>query len=111
MFTQVMGSARWPAAVSDELFRIAVEACPAAMILVADDGAIVLANAECGRMFGYNPGELAGLSIDALVPSEARAAHGAHRRTYLAAPSKRQMGAGRDLSAVRKDGSKFPVEI
>lgn len=95
----------------DEVFRLAVEACPAGMILVADDGAIVFANAECERMFGYGPNELAGAPVDVLVPAEARAAHGAKRRAFTGAPSKRRMGAGRDLIAVRKDGSQFPAEI
>jgi PAS domain S-box-containing protein len=104
MFSTIMGS-------SNELFRIAVEACPAAMILVADDGAIVLANAECGRIFGYSPGELVGLSVDALVPAEARGTHAGRRHAFFVEPSKRRMGEGRDLSALRKDGSTFPVEI
>src|SRR5213078_2038526 len=37
--------------------------------------------------------------------------HPAHRATFLAAPTARAMGAGRELFARRKDGSEFPVEI
>jgi signal transduction histidine kinase len=33
------------------------------------------------------------------------------REDYGAAPSKKQMGAGRDLRAIRRDGGEFPVEI
>ena len=95
----------------DEVFRLAVEACPAGMMLVADDGAIVFANAECERMFGYRRDELTGAPVDALVPAEARAAHGAQRRAFLGTQMKRRMGAGRDLIAIRKDGSRFPAEI
>jgi PAS domain S-box-containing protein len=95
----------------DDLLRLAVEACPAGMILVMDDGAIALANGECDRMFGYEAEELVGARVDLLVPAEARGAHATQRRAFLAAPSKRLMGAGRRLSAVRKDGSRFPIEI
>jgi PAS domain S-box-containing protein len=81
------------------------------MILVAEGGEITLCNGECDRMFGYEPEELVGASVDVLVPSEAGQAHHAHRWAFMAAPSKRLMGAGRHLNAVRKDGSQFPVEI
>ena len=96
---------------NDALFRLAVEACPAGVILAGENGAIVFANAECERMFGYGPNELVGAPVDALVPTEARAAHGAQRRAFVGMQGKRHMGAGRDLTAVRKDGSRFPAEI
>jgi len=46
-----------------------------------------------------------------LVPERFRAQHPAHRRRFLEQPERRAMGAGRDLYAVRKNGSEFPVEI
>ncbi len=46
-----------------------------------------------------------------LVPLNLRAAHGGHRDGYFAAPKQREMGAGLDLMAVRRDGTEFPVEI
>jgi PAS domain S-box-containing protein len=95
----------------DDPFRQAVEACPAGMILVSENGAIELCNGECDRMFGYEPEELVGAPVEWLVPSEARGGHEAQRQTFLQAPSKRLMAAGRPLNAVRKDGSRFPVEI
>ncbi len=95
----------------DELSRLVVEACPAGMMLVADDGAIVFANGECERIFGYGPDELVGASVEALVPAEARAAHVMQRRSFHGTQGKRRMGAGRALTVVRKDGSRFPAEI
>lgn len=95
----------------DDMFRIAVEACPAAMILVAADGEIRLVNAECERLFGYGRGMLVGAAIDLLVPQVVREAHRSRREAFAATPSKRRMGEGRDLRATRADGSEFPVEI
>ena len=51
------------------------------------------------------------LSIDRLVPDKVRNGHNELRAGYFGAPSKRLMGIGRDLRAVRSDGSEFPVEI
>lgn len=95
----------------DDMFRLAVEACPAAMVLVDGDGVILLVNQECERMFGYGRGRLVGSPVDILVPIAAREGHEARRRAFAGDPSKRRMGAGRDLRATRADGREFPVEI
>ena len=92
-------------------FRLAVDASPAAMIMVDAEGRIEFANAETERMFGYSMDELIGQSIDVLVPARLRGAHVGHRRGFFADPSARPMGAGRDLNGTRKDGREFPVEI
>jgi PAS domain S-box-containing protein len=96
---------------SDDRFRLAVDASPAAMIMVNSEGQIEFANPETERMFGYSGSELIGQSIDLLVPVAVRSAHAGLRRGFFANPSRRPMGAGRDLNGARKDGAEFPVEI
>ncbi len=46
-----------------------------------------------------------------LVPSRTRPTHAKLREGFFAHPSKRPMGAGRDLYGTRKNGAEFPVEI
>ena len=58
--------------ISEEIVRLAVEACPSGMIMTDADGKIVLVNAEVERLFGYRRDELLGRSIDLLVPRDAR---------------------------------------
>jgi PAS domain S-box-containing protein len=96
---------------TDDRFQLAVDASPAAMIMVDTSGIIEFASAETVRMFGYAIHELIGQSIDRLVPPKMRAAHAGLRQGFFAHPSKRPMGGGRDLHATRKDGAEFPVEI
>ncbi len=98
-------------APADDRFRLAVDASPAAMIMVNSDGVIEFANAETERMFGYSVEELTGQTIDLLVPAHSQPAHAGLRRSFFANPSRRPMGAGRDLNGARKDGAEFPVEI
>src|SRR5579883_774698 len=86
-------------------------AAPDAIVGVAPDGTIIEANRQAERLFGYGPGELRGLPVDALVPSAARRVHARHRAGYLADPLPRPMGAGLDLSGRRQDGTEFPAEI
>jgi PAS domain S-box-containing protein len=92
-------------------FRAAVNASPAAKIMVDANGLIEFANPMAERMFGYEIVELIGQPIDILVPARSRAAHAGLRRGFAVNPSARPMGAGRELYGVRRDGSEFPVEI
>jgi len=96
---------------AEAMFRGLLEAAPDAIIGVTRDGAITLINAQTERMFGYQRDELIGQSIEVLVPERVRAHHPQQRDSYFADPQPRQLAAGQDLAAVRKDGSEFPVEI
>lgn len=62
-------------------------------------------------MFGYRREDLLGKSVEMLIPERFRPRHTEHRSRYFAAPATRPMGAGYELSAQRRDGSEFPVEI
>jgi PAS domain S-box-containing protein len=84
---------------------------PDAMILVDSLGKIVLANANTYELFRYKSGELGGEPVANLLPDRYRASHGKHLEGYFHAPSVRSMGTGMELSAVRRDGSEFHVEI
>lgn len=77
---------------------------------IATDGTIRIANGAAHQMFGYAPGELLGLSIEALVDAPLRAAHARHRAAFLASPKERPMMHGLKLEGRRKDGTLFPIE-
>ena len=62
-------------------------------------------------MFGYRRGDLIGQPIEMLVPERYHASHMKDREKYYSAPATRAMGSGMELSARRRDGSEFPVEI
>lgn len=94
-----------------EVFQRVVEAAPNPMVIIDLGGRIVLVNAEAERLFGYTRAELTGKSIEALVPERFRERHPALRLGFFAEPQSRPMGLGRDLYALRRDGSEFPVEI
>lgn len=97
--------------IADELIREMLQAAPDAMLLVDRDGQIVVANAQVFELFGYQPEELVGQSVDQLVPEARRAGHHRHRANFFAKPLTRPMRAGNRLSGQRRDGSEVPVEI
>jgi PAS domain S-box-containing protein len=89
------------------LFEYATEG----IILTNDRGEIVLANPEALSLFAYDKNEMIGRNIDILIPSKFRPHHAGYRKGYYQNPGNRKMGHGRDLYAVRKNGSEFPVEV
>lgn len=82
-------------------------------ILVANEKAeIVLVNNFLLAQFGYeNENELVGKKIEQLIPNRYHTQHTHHRNDYIKHPRPRPMGLGRDLFAIKKDGTEFPVEI
>ncbi len=95
----------------DDLFAAAMESLPVGVLVVSPDGAIVFVNREIERQLGYSRDELIGQSVDILLPDAARPGHAQLRAQFMRSPVARPMGARRDLLALRRDGSAFPVEI
>lgn len=100
-----------PGMEADDLFRGLLESAPDAMVIVDQDGKIVLVNGQAERLFGYPREELLGQAVELLVPSRFHAQHGGHRGRFTGEPRVRPMGAGLELFGRRKDGLEFPVEI
>jgi len=96
---------------SDERLRSLMESAPDAMIVVAEDGRIVLANAQTETLFGHARTELLQQPVETLIPERFRARHPEDVARYLSAPSVRAMGTGQEFFGLRRDGSEFPAEI
>ena len=96
---------------SEERFSLVVEAAPNAMVMINSRGEIEMVNAQAERVFGYSRTEMIGRPVEMLVPERFRGHHPALRNSFSGSAEARSMGAGRDLYALRKDGSEFPVEI
>jgi PAS domain S-box-containing protein len=92
-------------------FRRLLDAAPDAMLCIDGEGRITLANVEAERVLGFPRDELVGQPVELLVPEVSRGVHVSHRAAYAANPERRPMGAGRQLSVRRRDGSEFPADI
>ncbi len=96
---------------SEQQFRALFEFSPDSIVASDPEGRIIEMNARVESMFGYERAELAGQSIDILVPERFRRTHPARRSEYASAARVRPMGAGLELYGRRKDGSEFPADI
>jgi PAS domain S-box-containing protein len=96
---------------SERRFRGLLEAAPDGMVIVDQEGRIVMVNAQTEKLFGYTRDELLGQHVELLVPERFRDIHPFHRKQYTKDMPAQAMGPDLDLFARRKDGSEFPVEI
>jgi PAS domain S-box-containing protein len=97
--------------VSSDAFTEIFQSMSEGLIMVDEDGKIVISNPVAEQIFGYEPNELVGSMMEILLPQQFRNGHVNFRKGFNAMPSPRRMGTGRDLMALRKDGREIPVEI
>ena len=81
------------------------------ILLVNKAGSIILANGQALNLFNYTESEMSLLNVEDLIPMKFRPSHQSHRDGYVNAPQTRVMGAGMELSALKKSRQTFPVEI
>jgi PAS domain S-box-containing protein len=91
--------------------RKLVEWAPDALVITDSNGLIVMVNQRTESMFGYSREELVGRSVELLVPQRFRSGHADMFRRFSTQPETRNMGVGRPVSALSKDGHEFPVNI
>ncbi|HEX9330392.1 MAG TPA: PAS domain S-box protein, partial [Anaerolineales bacterium] len=96
---------------SEKRFRGLLEAAPDGMVIVDQEGTIIMINAQTEKLFGYARDELLGKHVEILVPTRFRDIHPFHRKQYGKSPRVRPMGVELELYALRKDETEFPVEI
>jgi PAS domain S-box-containing protein len=98
-------------AASAAQFRALLESAPDAMVILDSHGTIFLVNGQTENLFGYRRERLIGHGYEMLLPERFRAAAPARRAAFLAAPSRRTMGAELGFCGLRADGTEFPIEV
>ena len=99
------------AAGNDIKFEALFNSATMAIIVVDKQGVIVMANEYANSLFAYMNDSMVGQLLETLIPQRYHHNHVGHRNHYIEQPKARTMGLGMTLSAQRKDGTEFPVEI
>ena len=95
----------------EETFQILAQISLQAIILAGTDGVIQFVNPATENLFGYRKRELIGEKVNVLMPGEHSIAHDGYIQKYLHTGIPTIIGTGRQLTAIRKDGSRFPIYL
>lgn len=93
----------------EDRFQAIVESFPAAMALIDAAGTICLVNNETEHLFGYPRDEILGRKLEMLIPESWPMEPPDPRGDDP--PSTWSTHVRRELIAVRKDGTRFPIEL
>ncbi len=81
-------------------------------IVTIDGGGTILQwSSGAQRLFGYTANEVLGADITMLMPEPYHSQHHRYIGAFLATREPKIIGSGRELSAIRKDGTEFPIEL
>ena len=88
-----------------------LDAAVDAIIMIDHRGTIQTLNRAAESLFGYPAAEAVGRNVSLFMPPEVAAAHDGHIARYLATGDAHVIGRGREVEALRRDGSLFPAHL
>lgn len=96
---------------SEARFRAIFESSVDPVTTIDERGNIDQVNPAVEKTFGYAPAELVGRNVSVLMPSPFREQHDGYLARYLESGQRKVIGVGREVVALRKDGTTFPAEL
>ncbi len=97
---------------SEERVRLVLDTALDAVITINEKGTVTSWNQEAERMFGWNRNEIIGQTIASTVlPARYREDYEQALQQFLSEPGAPAFNRRIELSALRRDGREFPVEL
>lgn len=109
--SSAMTASQRAVAHSETRLRAVLEAAVDAIIAIDERGIILSCNAAAEKIFGYPIEQLVGRNISILMSPPDANRHDGYLRNYLATGQRSVIGIGREVVALRADGSQLPIEL
>lgn len=95
----------------EERYRLTIDSSPVATIMIDKEGIIRTANRLAHALFRYQASQLLGRTLESLIPDRFRMNHAGYQYEYMRKAEPRMIGEGRELFALRRDGTEFRAEV
>jgi diguanylate cyclase (GGDEF)-like protein/PAS domain S-box-containing protein len=96
---------------SESRVRAIVDSAADAIITIDDKGTVESFNVAAERIFGYAPADVIGRNVKMLMPEPYHSEHDSYLQNYHATGQPKVIGRGCSVTARRKDGSEFHVDL
>ena len=88
-----------------------VDSVADAIVTIDRAGRIRTWSTGAERIFGYTASDVVGSNLTMLMPEPHRSRHDKYVNSFLATREAKIIGIGRELTAVRRDGTEFPIDL
>ena len=92
-------------------WRAIINAAVDGIIVIDGHGRIEAFNPSAERLFGHPEADVLGQNVSMLMPSPDRERHDGYLQRYLATGEPRIIGKGREVTGLRRDGTRFPLHL
>ena len=92
-------------------FSALLNAAVDAIIIISANGTILNFNQAAQLLFGYSMEEITNKNVNVLMPQPYRKEHDDYLQHYRDTGQAKIIGIGRQVSAIKKDGSVFPINL
>src|SRR5437867_2531416 len=100
-----------PAGIDAALLRAVVDTVVDGLILIDDQGHVLMFNPACERLFKYQADEVIGQNVKMLMPTPYREEHDSYLDNFHRTRVRKIIGIGREVTGQRSDGSTFPMDL